>query len=127
MIVPPPDEGYSWPSRPAGARGAPRRPPGPVQARAASRLGSVLGVAHILVLFGLWAYLRVHVGLVLAALVLPAVIAAGATASPRARPFARGFLVSVICCVVLLTVASCVLAYIQITTGGPKPAPGTRA
>ncbi|NUS40048.1 MAG: hypothetical protein HOP97_00250 [Terrabacter sp.] len=101
MSIPPPDERYTWPTQPAGARRARReavqrthadlQPGSPAMTR---RQGVVAGT--VFAVAAVWGTLFRGVELPggLALLALGFVAAAVATSAARLRPFAQGFLLA---------------------------------
>lgn len=117
----PPDDGYTWPTAPAGARYRAVRPLTPPERRRAARTGALAGVGYVVAVVGLHVLAWIDGRVSVSALAVAVVAALGALMAPRKRPFARGFLVAVLVCSLLLVVALFVLLWIQLTTGGPKP------
>jgi hypothetical protein len=115
--LPPVHDGYRWPTAPAGARQASTRPLSATDRRRASRTGKLVGVAHLVWVVGLSLFVRIGREVPLATLLVGIVVALVALARPRARPLARGYLVTVLVGSVLVVVA--LFALFLVTFRGP--------
>jgi hypothetical protein len=117
--TPPDHDGYRWPTAPAGVRQASTRPLTATDRRRASRTGSLVGVLHLVWLVGLSIFVRIDRTATFATLLVGVAVALGALGRPRARPFARGYLVAVLVGSVLLVFVLFVLLVVQLGYGGP--------
>lgn len=125
MTVPPPNEHYTWPTAPAGARRPRTRESG--QATLANspghtptrRQGAFVGTVFAVAAVWATVFMGIELPGGLALLAVGVVVAAAATAIVWVRPFAQGFLLACLVAGPLAVVLLMVLLMALFATMGP--------